>query len=129
MECKDCVNFKDCKNETEEVCEDFKFNADSELVSDNITSIAPEETNADAEETEETVVKTDTEKLKESVNDLINSVSDVFKKGNINIKTNPQSAQKKPFKIGFWGYLTIGVVVKGAVEIAKAIAYAKGPRR
>ena len=126
MECKDCVNFKDCKNVAEEVCEDFKFNADSELVEDNITSIAPEET--EEEEAEETVVKSDTEKLKDSVNDLINSVSDAFKKGNINIKPSEQP-KKKPFKIGFWGYLTIGVVVKGAVEIAKAIAYAKGPRR
>ena len=127
MECKDCVNFKDCKNVTEEVCEDFKFNADSELVEDNITSITPEET--DAEETEETVVKTDTEKLKESINDLVNSVSDVFKKGNINIKTNPQPAQKKPFKIGFWGYLTIGAIIKGAVEITRAITDARRPRR
>ena len=127
MECKDCVNFKDCKEVKEEVCDDFKFNDTSELNDSNITSIAPEETEEE-EEAEDTIVKSDTEKLKDSVNDLINSVSDAFKKGSINIKSSEQP-KKKPFKIGFWGYLGIAVVAKASVEIAKAYFYSKNPRR
>ena len=42
--------------------------------------------------------------------------------------TPKQEPAKKPFKLGFWGYLGLVVVVKGAVEITRAVTGSKRNR-
>ena len=125
MECKDCEMFKDCKNVTEEICDDFKA-ANRNGGFDNITNIAPEE-NEETEETEENKdLDASAEKAKNSIDKLIDTITEAVKKSSDKPKAAPQ---KKTFKIGFWGYLTIAAVIKGAVDIARAVADAKRPRK
>jgi len=80
---------------------------------------------------EETVKETITEEIKkedslsDALNKLANAVSESIEK-----KASKKVEQTKSrFKLGFWGYLGLAVVVKGAVEIAKAVAESKRPRR
>ena len=44
-------------------------------------------------------------------------------------RAKQEPKEKKPFKLGFWGYLGLAVVVKGAVDITRAICDTKNPRR
>ena len=66
------------------------------------------------------------ESLTNSVEKLLNTAAEAIKKSSEQPKPEPQ---KKPFKLGFWGYLGLVIVVKGAVEIARAVADSKRPRR
>lgn len=84
---------------------------------DNITSIAPELT-------EEELKEEDT--LSNSFSKLADTIAKAVEKKTNEPKSTPS---KKPFKLGFWGYLALVVVVKGAVEITKAVADSKRPRR
>ena len=79
------------------------------------------------ETTEETKEETPGETLTNSLDKLVNAVADKINKDTTTPK--PAEPQKKTFKLGFWGYLGLAVVVKGAVEIARAIADSKKPRK
>ena len=125
MECKDCKMFKDCTNVTDEVCNDFKA-ADRNDGFDNITNIAPEETEETEEEKE---LDNSAERAKNSIDKLIDTITEAVKKSSDAPKAPKTTPQKKPFKIGFWGYLTIAAVIKGTVDVARAIADAKRPRK
>ena len=61
------------------------------------------------------------ENVEESLSKLVNSITDAVK--NVKINKTTEAPAKKPFKIGFWGYLTAGLVIKGVVEIVKAVSY------
>lgn len=86
------------------------------------------EENAEKNETEEETVTEEIKKedsLSDALNKLANAVSESIEK-----KASKKVEQTKSrFKLGFWGYLGLAVVVKGAVEIAKAVAESKRPRR
>lgn len=131
MECKDCKMFKDCTNVTDEVCNDFKA-ADRNEGFDNITNIVPEE----IEETDKELNEEDkelnesAERAKNSIHKLIDTIiTETVKKSSDTPKAPKTTPQKRSFKIGFWGYLTIAAVIKGTVDIARAVADAKRPRK
>jgi len=130
MECKDCKMFKDCTNVTDEVCNDFKA-ADRNDGFDNITNIAPEETEETDKELneEDKELNESAERAKNSIDKLIDTITEAVKKSSDAPKAPKTTPQKKPFKIGFWGYLTIAAVIKGTVDIARAVADAKRPKR
>ena len=96
----------------EEVKEDIALIDESETSTENKTATS-----------EETAGET----LTNSIDKLVNAITDKINKSNEAVKQTPP--QKKPFKLGFWGYLGLAVVVKGAVEIARAVADSKRPRR
>ena len=104
---------------------DSKINEDIALIdeddSDKITSIVRENCT-----TVENDVKADEDPLTNTFTKLADTIAKAVEK-----KTNePKPAPtKKPFKLGLWGYLALVVVVKGAVEITKAVADSKRPRR
>lgn len=105
-------------DETNDVkVEDIALVDEVDEENDNITNIAPEVT-------EDKITEEDT--LSNSFSKLADTIAKAVEK-----KTNePKSAPtKKPFKLGLWGYLALVVVVKGAVEITKAVADSKKPRR
>lgn len=83
-----------------------------------------DEVDEENEFTENEITEEDT--LSNSFSKLADTIAKAVEK-----KTNePKSAPtKKPFKLGLWGYLALVVVVKGAVEITKAVADSKRPRR
>lgn len=109
---------------TEEVKEDIAVVDETEAEIENKTD--------DAMAAEETIKETATEEIKkedttitDAINKLANAVSESIEK-----KANKKVEQTKSrFKLGFWGYLGLAVVVKGAVEITKAVAESKRPRR
>ena len=65
---------------------------------------------------EETVEDEST--LSDSVSKLADTITKAVEKKVSEPKAEPT---KKPFKLGFWGYLGLALVVKGTVEIVKAI--------
>ena len=97
---------------TEEVKEDIALIDESETITENKT---------------ETFEETTGETLTNSIDKLVNAITDKINKSNESVKQ--ATPQKKPFKLGFWGYLSLAIVVKGAVEIARAVADSKRPRR
>lgn len=52
--------------------------------------------------------------IKESIDHIIDAVKDIK-------MTENQKQKPKEFKIGFFGYLTIAVLIKGIVSIIKAL--------
>ena len=78
------------------------------------------------DESTETEEKNDD--LKKSISKLVDSVSEAVKSAPIKQETSTP-ATKKPFKLGFWGYLGLAVVAKATVEIVRVIANSKKPRR
>ncbi len=52
--------------------------------------------------------------IKESIDHIIDAVKDIK-------MTENQKQKPKKFKIGFFGYLTIAVIIKGIVSIIKAL--------
>ena len=105
------------------VVEEFDEKGIVEEVKDDIALVDENEETKDISEIKE---ETPSETLAESAEKLLNTVAEAIKKNSEQPKPEPQ---KKPFKLGFWGYLGLAVVVKGAVEIARAIADSKRPRR
>lgn len=79
------------------------------------------------ETTEETKEETPGETLTNSLDKLVNAVADKINKDTTTPK--PAEPQKKTFKLGFWGYLGLAVVAKATVEIVRAIADSKRPKK
>ena len=104
----------------EEVKNDVKEFDEKGIVEEVKDDIALVDENDEAKE------ETPGETLSNSIDKLVNAVADKINK---NVNTPKPAAEKKPWKLGFWGYLGLAVVVKGAVEIARAIADSKKPRR
>lgn len=125
MECKDCKEFEVCEKVSEEICDDFKADIKDEEL-DNVTSIVPEETEETKEDKE---LNESAEKAKDSIDKLIDAITEAVKKSSNAPKASKSAPQKKSFKIGFWGYLTIAAVIKGIVDISRAVADAKRPRK
>lgn len=75
----------------------------------------------EVEETQENSIDKTWEELKDTVT---KAVKDIYAN-----KAKQEPKEKKPFKLGFWGYLGLAVVVKGAVDITRAICDTKNPRR
>jgi len=112
------------KKKVTEVVEEVKNNVEEfdekgivEEVKDDIALV---------DENDETKEETPGETLSNSIDKLVNAVADKINK---DVNTPKPTPEKKPWKLGFWGYLGLAVVVKGAVEIARAIADSKKPRR
>lgn len=105
---------------------DSKINEDIALIdeddSDKITSIVRE----DYTTTENDVKASDDDPITNSFTKLADTIAKAVEKKSAEPKAAPS---KKPFKLGLWGYLALVVVVKGAVEITKAVADSKRPRR
>ena len=78
------------------------------------------------DESTETEEKND--ELKDSISKLVDSVAEAVKSVPNKQETSTPAA-KKPFKLGFWGYLGLAVVAKATVEIVRVIANSKKPRR
>ena len=134
MECKDCKEFNICEKVSEEICDDFKADIKDEEL-DNITNIAPEENEetetaetSEASEEDKELNKS-AEKAKDSIDKLIDAITEAVKKSSNTPKAPKTEPKKKPFKIGFWGYLTIAAVVKGVIEVSRAVADTKRPKR
>ena len=119
MECKDCKEFDICTKDMDEVCEDFKAASITSIVRDDDISEDTEDeaTEETAEETEEKQNSTT-----DSIEKLINTVADAIKSNANNPRPEPK---KKPFKLGFWGYLAIAVVAKSAASIVYDICHKK----
>lgn len=118
MECKDCKEFDICTKDMNEVCEDFKANIKEETAS--ITSIVRDDDISEDAEDEETEEKQDSTMA--SIEKLVNTVADAIKSNANNPRPEPK---KKPFKLGFWGYLAIAVVAKSAASIVYDICHKK----
>lgn len=87
------------------------------------------EENATEAETEEKTITLEEIKKEDSLSDALNKLANAVSES-IEKKASKKVEQTKSrFKLGFWGYLGLAVVVKGAVEIAKAVAESKRPRR
>ena len=104
---------------------DSKINEDIALIdeddNDKITSIVREDY---------TTTENDTKASDDSITTSFTKLADTIAKAVEKKSAEPKTApSKKPFKLGLWGYLALVVVVKGAVEITKAVADSKRPRR
>ena len=115
------------RKKTTEVAEEVKNVVEetkdipAEEVKEEITEETTEET------TEEIKEETPGETLTNSLDKLVNAVADKINKDTTTPK--PAEPQKKTFKLGFWGYLGLAVVAKATVEIVRAIADSKKPRK
>jgi len=111
---------------TEEVKEDIAVVDETEA---EIEENAAEAVTAEKNETEEKTIALEEIKKEDSLSDALNKLANAVSES-IEKKANKKVEQTKSrFKLGFWGYLGLAVVVKGAVEIAKAVAESKRPRR
>lgn len=110
---------------TDEVKEDIAVVDETEAeIEENATEAVIAEKNKTEKETVTEEIKKE-DSLSDALNKLANAVSESIEK-----KASKKVEQTKSrFKLGFWGYLGLAVVVKGAVEIAKAVAESKRPRR
>ena len=101
----------------EQVMENVKDEASKELNFDGVDKDIALIDEGDKIESEPSV--------NETLNKLANSIANAIEK---KAATPKQEPAKKPFKLGFWGYLGLVVVVKGAVEITRAVTGSKRNR-
>lgn len=114
----------------ETTVEESKDVAVNEATFDNVKediALVDEKTEEKTAELNDTLEKED-DSLNNSFAKLANTIADAVEKKAAAKQQQPETT-KKPWKLGFWGYLGLAVIVKGAVEITRAITDAKRPRR
>lgn len=117
------------RKKTTEVAEEVKNVVDETEEVKNVVEEAEEVKDIPTEETtEETKEETPGETLSNSLDKLVNAVTDKINK-DMNTPKPAAPEKKKPWKLGFWGYLGLIVVTKATVEIVKAVADSKRPRK
>ena len=113
------------RKKTTEVAEEVKNVVEEAEEVKNVVEDAEE---VKEETTEETKEETPSETLSNSLDKLVNAVTDKINK-DMNTPKPATPEKKKPGKLGFWGYLGLIVVTKATVEIVKAVADSKRPRK
>lgn len=106
-----------------------EMNKKIDEMSDNITKICIE--GGSDEELENAIKESEeTTKTEKSINETINELANAVTKA-INKKAEAPAAEpkKKPFKLGLFGYLGLACICKTVVEVARAVADSKKPRR
>ena len=110
---------------TPEITEEIK--KDIAVIDESETKSEPEQVEEIKENPTESTTTTENsiDKTWEELKDTVTkAVKDICAN-----KAKQEPKEKKPFKLEFWGYLGLAVVVKGAVDITRAICDAKNPRR